>query len=243
MGRLIDIHCHMLGGVDDGSDSLETSLDMARMSYESGVGQVILTPHSIPGMFENYAGEELEERFDEFKNALAENGIPLKIHMGMEVFGSGQTKDDLKNKRLYTLAGSGYMLIEFDFGEDPHFVNYILSAVADNGYIPVIAHPERYHFVAEDPRLLFKWSERGYLMQCNKDSVLGRFGRMVKAISHDMLVDNLYSFFGSDAHGTVHRTSGLSYAFDEVADLCGVDYAEKIFIENPTKLIEGQKIY
>lgn len=240
--KFVDVHCHILEGVDDGSKSLDNSLEMARLAAEGGTSDIICTPHSIPGMFENYKGEELEEKFQVFKQALAENDIPLNVYLGMEVYGNENTPDDLKNDKLYSLAGSDYMLIEFNFGEDPRFVNYILDCLPDHGYIPVIAHPERYEFVADDPSLLFRWTDKGYLLQCNKDSIRGRFGKLPYRIARDVLSDNLYSFIGSDAHGALHRTPGLEYAFYDVEDLCGTEYAEKIFIDNPRVLLGGGEI-
>lgn len=242
MENMVDIHCHMLNEVDDGSYSLENSLEMAALSVESGVSDVICTPHSIPGMFENYAGEALNERFEIFRNALKEEGIPLNVYLGMEVYGNDNTADDLKNRRLCTLAGSRYMLIEFNFGANPQIVNYILEDVADCGYVPVIAHPERYDFVAQRPAILYKWADKGYLMQCNKDSIRGKFGRMIQRIAMDMLSDGLFSFVGSDAHGALHRTPYLEYAFNEVEDQFGTDYAVKLFSENPRKILHNKEI-
>ena len=242
ISKFTDIHCHMLFDVDDGSYSLENSLEMAALSVESGVSDVICTPHCIPGMFENYAGEQLNERFEQFKNALIKEEIPLNIHLGMEVYGNENTADDLKNHRLCTLAGSRYLLIEFNFGENPQMVNYILDDVADLGYVPVIAHPERYDFVARNPSLLYRWADKGYLMQCNKDSIRGKFGKMIYRISMDMMKDRLVSFVGSDAHGALHRTPFLEYAYNMVEDNFGTDYAAEIFCANPQKIITNSVI-
>lgn len=243
MTNMVDIHCHMLNEVDDGSYSLENSLEMAALSVESGVSDVICTPHSIPGMFENYSGEELYERFETFKAAVKSEGIPLNVYLGMEVYGNDNTAEDLKNRRLVPLAGSRYMLIEFNFGADPRIVNYILEDVADCGYTPVIAHPERYDFVAQRPAILYKWADKGYLMQGNKDSIRGKFGRMVYRICMDMLADGLYSFIGSDAHGALHRTPFLEYAFNDVEDKFGTDYAVKLFCDNPRKILRNEDIF
>ena len=240
--RIVDIHNHMLFGVDDGSYSLENSLEMAELSCESGVTDVICTPHCYPGMFENYAGTGFEKNFEKLKEALNDEGIPLNLHLGMEVFGHYETLDDLKNNKLYCLAGSRYMLIEFDFNDNPENVNYILEDLLDYDIVPIIAHPERYNFVAKAPTILFNWLDMGCLLQCNKDSISGKFGNLVKKISIDMLSDRLFSFIGSDAHGATRRTPYMQFAYEFVEENFGNDYAEEIFFKNPLKIINNSEI-
>lgn len=234
---MVDIHCHMLPCVDDGSYSLENSLEMASLSAECGVTDIICTPHSIPGMFENYAGDELKAKFDELQNAIKDEKIPVNIYTGMEVYGNENTPSDLKHNRLYPLANSRYMLVEFNFAEKIPNVNYTLECIADNGYTPIIAHPERYDFVAQKPLILYKWIENGCLLQSNKDSIMGKFGEMIFRIVMDMMNDKLVSFVGSDAHGALHRTPYLEYSFNRVEETFGADYAEDIFINNPRKIL------
>lgn len=240
--RIADIHNHMLFGVDDGAYSLEDSLEMAALSAEGGVTDVICTPHCYPGMYNNYAGKELELRFEQLKKAVAEEGIPITLHLGMEVLGNIGTADDLRNKKLYCLAGSRYMLIEFDFDEKTDKVNFILEEVIDSGIVPIIAHPERYSFVARTPAVLFKWLDMGCLLQCNKDSFGGKFGRTVKKIAMDMLSDRLFSFVGSDAHDPVGRTPYMKFAYNFIRENFGTDYADEIFVKNPVKVIDNDNI-
>ena len=237
--KFVDVHCHILNEVDDGSYSLENSIEMASLAAEGGTGDIICTPHCIKGHFDNYRSEAVEEKFTRLKEAVKENNIPVNFHLGMEVYGTVDTVEDLKNNRLYSMAESRYILVEFNFGEKEDLVNYILDGIGGNGYIPVMAHPERYHFVAHNPMLLFDWTDKGYLLQCNKDSIRKKFGPTPYCISRDILKDNLYSFIGSDAHGATHRTPYLEYAYNDVCELCGKEYADKIFITNGRKLIEN----
>lgn len=238
----VDMHCHLLNEVDDGSYSLENSVEMAALAAEGNTGDIMCTPHCIKGHYENYNGEELLEKFEKLKSTIKENDIPVNLHLGMEVYGCSDTIDDLENNRLVTLAGTKYLLIEFDFGEEADFVNYILDGVGYNGYIPVIAHPERYHFVAKKPQLLLDWTDKGYLLQCNTGSIRHKFGDIPYRISRDILKDNLYSFVGSDAHGATHRTPFMEYAYNDVAALTGEEYAQEIFINNGRRLLNGEEV-
>lgn len=240
--RIVDIHNHMLFGVDDGAESLEHSLEMAELSAESGVTDIICTPHCYPGMFENYAGTGFERNFEKLKRAVSDEGIPVKLHLGMEVFGCRRTYDDLENRRLYCLADSRYMLIEFDFNDDADNVSHILDLLLDRSIVPIIAHPERYVFVANRPALLFDWLDMGCLLQCNKDSISGKFGKMVHKIAMDMLSDRLFSFVGSDAHGAIDRNPYMKYVYKQVEENFGSAYAQEIFYENPIKVVEDLEI-
>ncbi len=240
---LVDIHCHVLPGIDDGAESIEDALDMVQLSVESGVKKVICTPHSISGVFDNYRGSKLTDEFWEFKNTINDAKLPLEVYLGMEVFATVNTANDLNSGKLCTLADSRYMLIEFDFGEDEKMVRYILDSLAETDVTPVIAHPERYEFIARNPRMLYEWIDKGYLLQSNTSSVRGKFGRMVNAIVMDMLSDRLVSFIASDAHGALHRTPFLEFAYNMVNENFGEKYANEIFKVNPNKIIQNLDIF
>lgn len=242
LNGLADLHCHILPGVDDGSDCIETSLEMLELSAESGVTDLVCTPHCIPGYYENYKGEKLNAKFDKLKQAAKDAGIPVNLHLGMEVYGHGNTFQDIKNDRLCTIAGSKYMLVEFNFGERIDVVQNVIDDIADAGFIPVIAHPERYKFVAARPALLYDWADRGFPLQSNKDSINGKFGRLVYEIVMDMLSDRLVSAVASDAHSSLTRTPYLGYAYNAVEENFGKKYAELIFCENPHRIINNDDV-
>lgn len=239
---MVDLHCHILPGIDDGSPDLETSLEMAQISAESGVTDILCTPHCIPKHAENYKGDTLTEHFHKFKQAVEDENIPVRLHLGTEVYGCEYTPRDLENNRLTTINNGRYMLIEFNFVEEEENVMEILSYVEQSGIIPVIAHPERYKFVAENPSLIYKWLEKGYPLQCNKDSILGRLGRVAFMISNDMLHDRLICAIASDAHGTDMRNPYLKNVYNKIADEIDIDYADLLFYENPRRIIDNKRI-
>ena len=141
---MIDLHCHILPGVDDGSADEEESCAMARLAVESGVTDIAATPHcNAPDPFYNYADSALHARFTRLRQRLEREQIPLRIHEGMEVFTTPELPRLLDEGRLLTLGGTRYLLIEFAFGESEWFFDEMLAAVRARGLTPVLAHPER----------------------------------------------------------------------------------------------------
>lgn len=178
---MVDIHCHILPGVDDGSPSMEDSLEMARMAADSGVTDIIATPHcNLPGNGpKNYRSASLRAAFSRLQQALDAEGIPLRIHPGAEVFCTPELPRLLDQRQLQTLGGSRYLLVEFYFDESAEFMEQCFRDIRHRGLVPVAAHPERYNAVQRDPARLEGWFRRGIVIQLNKGSVLGRLGRRV----------------------------------------------------------------
>lgn len=176
---MVDIHCHILPGVDDGSPSMEDSLEMARMAADSGVTDIIATPHcNLPGNGpKNYRSASLRAAFSRLQQALDAEGIPLRIHPGAEVFCTPELPRLLDQRQLQTLGGSRYLLVEFYFDESAEFMEQCFRDIRHRGLVPVAAHPERYNAVQRDPARLEGWFRRGIVIQLNKGSVLGRLGR------------------------------------------------------------------
>ena len=149
---MIDIHTHILPGLDDGSQTLSDSLEMAELALESGVDTIIATPHSNQlGRFENFDLAHLKHVFSRLQQALQEEGIPLTLHLGMEIFASEDLCEKIQAGALLSLNRSRYYLVEFAFDEAPEFIGDILDGVLSVGAIPVIAHPERYFCVQNYP--------------------------------------------------------------------------------------------
>ena len=155
----------MLPGVDDGSDSMDTSLLMASMAAESGVETVIVTPHcNIPGEAANYPSRELLGRFMALRETIDAAKIPLRILAGAEVFCTADIAELIRAKKLLTLASSRYILVEFAFNEDSIEMNSCLEQIFAEGLTPVIAHPERYNAVQRDRTLPERWFASGYVL-------------------------------------------------------------------------------
>lgn len=240
---MIDLHTHILPGLDDGSPDLETSVLMAAVAAESGVTHLVATPHSNQrGAFENYASPALQVRFDCLRTAVHEAGIPLELSLGMEIFGTGDVLQLLHDGRLLTLGGGRYLLIEFGFHEDPLRIERLLDALLADGYWPVVAHPERYYGLQRMPNYLFDWANRGIVLQVNKGSLFGRFGRGAQALAAAMLERGLVGCVASDAHGPDVRTPDLAGAWDYLAERCSEEMARCLLEDNPWRILRSEPL-
>ena len=240
---MIDIHTHVLPGIDDGSDSMDTTLGMLDMSARSGVKVLVTTHHcNIPDEYDNYASEELDRLWHHVESEARRLGIGPKLCRGMEIFATEELPRLLEEKRVWTLNGTKYFLMEFDFGEDPGFCNYILKKCRDRGFRPVIAHPERYFFVQEDPAIAYEWCTSGYGLQLNKGSILGRFGRQSEETAHLLLDHGLVACVASDAHSVNLRTTHMGEARDWLIEEFGRDYARLLLEENPLRILTGKEL-
>lgn len=240
---MIDIHSHVLPGVDDGSESMEMSLDMLAIAADSGVRTLVATPHcNIPWEFDNYLSPELEELFLKLQQEAAREEIPLRLVRGMEVYATPELPELLEEKRVWTINGSRWFLTEFSFHEDPDFCEEVLRDCRKLGYRPVIAHPERYFFLQDDPQLAYEWCTAGYALQLNKGSLLGRFGPEVRATAELLLQHGLAACVASDAHRPYERSTHMREVWDYLRRDYGEEYARLLLEENPARILSGREL-
>ncbi len=216
---MIDIHSHVLPLVDDGSSSIEMSLKMLQQAYQDGTDAIVLTPHlAYPYRFIN-PKEKIESLFKDFQRIVDDEHIPIKMYLGCEFL---FTKDDFENH-------DGEEILE------------AISHVKERGYIPIIAHPERYEAIQIDEDVAFKAKEMGAYLQMNKASILGRHGTRAQECIYRMLENHLISFVGSDAHNVTTRNTFMYKSYQEVSYYFGRDYANAIFKNNAKNIlgIEG----
>ena len=153
---MIDLHCHILPGLDDGARSFEESLEMAAIAASHGIRHIVATPHCVIG-----GARDVTDGVAMLQELLREEQIPVRLYTGMEIAGTYDTARLLREKKLLTLNGSRYPLIEFDFDTDGEEETGILQSVIDAGYTPLIAHPERYRCVCYTPELVNRWKKIG----------------------------------------------------------------------------------
>lgn len=240
---MIDIHIHILPSIDDGAESLESALKMAEIAAADGVTDMIVTPHcNIPGIFDNYDSLTLLDYFNMFKNQLKKNDIPLNLYRGMEVYATEEIFDLYITERIITLNDSRYLLVEFNFDENPDWVMYCLENLIDLGVTPIVAHPERYNFINDFPNMVYQWTQMGCLSQINRGSLMGKFGKDAMRLAVAMIDKNLAHFVASDAHSSERRTPMLSFAYKLIEKNWSKEKAEKLFIKNPRAVIENRTI-
>ena len=240
---MIDIHAHILPGIDDGAADMESALEMAAMAVESGVTIMVATPHSSAyGRMQNHWDEQLVRRVKDFRSALEQANIPLKVAPGMEIFGTPEVPELLKQKRMLGLNGSDYPLIEFPFSNYAVQATEILEDVVGIGMRPLIAHPERYTYVQKDPSILNLWVEMGCLLQINKGSLLGSFGRNEKYLAWELVERNFAFAVASDAHSPTVRTTWMKDVQQLLREEFSEQIASKLLYSNPLKLLKHEKI-
>lgn len=240
---MIDIHTHVLPGIDDGSESMEMSLEMLSIAAESGVQTLVATPHcNIPDEYDNYADDRLNSLWNDLKSAAAEAQIPIKLCRGMEVFATEDLPELLQEHRIWTLNETDYILIEFSFGEDPAFCIDILHQCRDLGYRPIIAHPERYFFLQDDPALAYKFCIAGFGLQVNKGSLMGRFGIGPKRTADLILDHGLCACVASDAHRPYERSTYMKDLRDYMEEEYGEAYMRLLLEENPARILSGREL-
>ena len=234
---MIDLHCHILPGMDDGARHREEALHMAALAVESGVRAVVATPHCLDG-----GGEAVASAVRRLQDDLNETQLPLQVFPGMEIFGTTNTARLLGEGELLTLNSSRYPLIEFSFESDGEEETGILHQVREAGFIPVVAHPERYVWVRRDPELLNLWVRMGCLLQVNKGSLLGKFGEGPRQMAMEMTGRGFTSVVGSDAHYARIRTPWMYEVWDLLARQFAPVAAQILLQDNPQRILQDQRI-
>lgn len=238
---MIDIHTHLLPGLDDGAREIYDTIEMAAMAYESGTTAIIATPHcNIPGIYDNYFGETYKETFRYAKAVLEQEKIPIRLMPGMEAFAAPNLPKLLQEKRIMTLNGTRYLLVEFDFEEDPGYADRMLQELVEIRAVPVVAHAERYRFIQEHPGKVREWKQKGVRIQVNKGSFVGRFGRRAEKAAYYLLDHGLITAVASDAHSTVTRTAGMGDVYGELLETYSRSYLDLLFRINPQHICQGK---
>lgn len=237
---MIDLHTHILPDVDDGSSSLENSLIMADMAVKSGVRMIAATSHGC-SMHVNL--EKYWDAYRQLKNALREEKNPLQLVLGMEIFMTEDALAMIQKKELLSINDTKYLLVEFDFEEEAWVAEYYLQTLQEAGYNPIIAHPERYYFMQRNPSLAYDWVCQDYILQANKDSILGRFGSRCQRVAVELLQHNLIQIVASDAHGIRKRTTRMNGIYALLENEFSPLYANMLLKENPERIIQGKEVY
>ena len=240
---MIDIHSHILPGIDDGSQTMESSMELLMIAADSGVTGIVATPHcNIPDEYENYAGAEMDRLWERFQKEADRSGVQIDLYRGMEVFATPELPALLRDKRVWTLNDTSYFLTEFSFTEDPRFCRQVLYECLEAGFRPVIAHPERYLFVQDDPQIAFDWCVSGCALQLNKGSLLGRFGREPYFTAGLLMEHGLAACVASDAHSPYQRSTHMKEIRDMLLETAGESYMRLLLEENPRRILAGKDL-
>lgn len=234
---MVDIHSHILPGLDDGAKTLDESIAMLKMAAESGTTCMVATPHA--SMQYKFDPEAVAQRAAEVAARVPEVRVVTgcDFHLSFE-----NIQDALRNPRKYTINGTQYLLVEFPdmiaFSTTPQ----IFAELRRAGMLPIITHPERNAFLQERTDEMARWVEDGAFVQVTAQSLLGLFGRKARDSAHALLKAGIVHFIASDAHDLEHRTTPLRESFEYVAGKFGQETAERLFVENPSAVVAGEPI-
>lgn len=236
-----DIHCHLLPGLDDGAFFSDESCRMAELAVRHGSGYIVCTPHFYPDR--QYNTETLKQTFRDTAACIRDEGIGLRLFLGQEIYFGEDYQNTLfllKTGKLLTVNNSIYPLIEFDPMMPLDDVMFILRAIVSLGLVPIIAHPERYAFVAEDSEVLFRIRNTGALLQLNRGSIQGYFGRAAMQVADFMLRERIADFVASDAHSPYRRTPILDEFHQWLSEEISMTYADFLLSINPLRVIKNE---
>ena len=240
---MVDLHCHILPEVDDGADSIDVSCEMAAIAADSGIDTIVATPHcNTRNEIKNYRSPFLDEQFRMLQEAFDFYHIPVRLLPGAEVLVRDDMDRLLSERRFYTLAHSKYLLTEFYFDEPPEVMDAELARIAGAGLVPVVAHPERYFAVNDNPELVRHWHDRGYVIQVNKGSLLGRFTEDAYDTAFWLLSERIADLIASDAHHFESRTPDMSELCMWLDDFFNDDFTKLLLEKNPRRIIENRPI-
>lgn len=220
---MIDLHCHILPGIDDGAETIEDSVAMAEKAIGQGITHILCTPHHNNGSYENPKSEVIP-RVAALQQEFEKRHLDLTLLEGQEVRITGDLLEEINNDQiLFTDLQDTYLLIEFPTMDVPNFSDQIFFELRAMGKVPVIVHPERNAVFREDPNRLIPYLEMGCLAQLTTPSYIGVFGKDIQKTAKQMVEHNLVQMMASDAHGIKKRTFAMKEAFHQI----GHDFDEE----------------
>ena len=236
-----DLHSHILYGIDDGSKTIEESIVLLKKMEKAGTKELILTPHYIENSKYNANNRSKEALFRQLKKKAKEEKINIDLYLGNEVFFSNNMIELIKKGEIKTLNKSKYLLFEFPMTRFYNNSLEVINQLVSNGYIPVLAHPERYTEFQKNPSLVIEYLKSGVLLQGNFTSLFGKYGRHSRKVLKLYLKNKWVTFIGSDAHHEVaYDNKKLEKMLLKITK--DKEYTEELLSKNFDKVINNEDI-
>ena len=238
---MIDVHSHIVFGVDDGSRTIDESIEMIKEAYSAGFKKIIVTPHYMEEYYENDV-QEINKRIIKIIGELKKTHCDVQILQGNEIYITDNITKLLENKKATSLNYQQYVLFELPLNSETMILNSVVYQILETGGIPVLAHPERYPFVQKDPNVLLPLIEEGVLIQSNYGSIIGQYQKKAQDTLKKMLEHEMVHLLGSDVHRPQTIYPKINQCIYEMKKIVDDDYIDLITNSNPQKVINGKKI-
>lgn len=239
---MIDLHSHILYGIDDGSKSLGESLEMLELAEKEGVKDIVLTPHYVKDSIYNTNNKDKKKIFNALKKEVEFCGIGVNIYLGNEVY-IDEDIDKLLSKEILTINNSRYLLMELPLNRKSIVIEEAIAKLQEKDIVPIIAHPERYLCYYKDYNFFRDLVDSGCLLQANVGSLFGKYGRKSKKILKELLKRDLISFFGSDIHSTENNFYKLDVRKKLIKMLRDEGKVDDLLVNNALKVLNNEKLY
>lgn len=230
----IDVHCHVLPGVDDGSDNMDETVEMLKIAMKSGISDVIVTPHYKHGRV-GTPRNVVEEKIRQVEKYAELSGINVKLHPGTEIYYNSSLEEKLESGWLARMNDTDFVLLEFNPMETFQYVKNAIDDVFSLGFHPVLAHVERYQCMLAKPENVKTLHDEGCRIQANAGSIAGDFGFKVKHFLKKLLKDQLIDYVGTDAHDCKRRKPEMLKCADVIRKVCDGEYADDVLFANAAR--------
>ena len=238
---MIDMHTHILPGIDDGSGSIEESIKMIKEAKEAGFTEIVSTSHYIEESY-NFSKHEREELIKNINKELERENVDIKIYNGAEAYISTNLNQLIEKGEVPTINESKYLLMELPMHSEILYLDNIIYNLRTNGIIPIIAHPERYSYVQKNPKMLQDLINKGVLFQGNYGSIIGRYGKDVEKTLKKLLKNNMIHFLGTDTHRSESVYIQMDKILKKLEKLIGKEKLEFLSKRNPQKILNNEDI-
>ncbi len=238
----LDMHCHILPGVDDGSKDFDMSMEMIDHAYDEGIRAIILTPHYHGGYVETKRSV-IDKIFVELRDHVAGRHPDLKLFIGHEIYYYPSVPEWIEEGRVHTLADSNYVLLEFSTMVEKRELTDAVHNLCNNGYYPVLAHVERYDCLVRDPGFVGELIDLGAYIQVNSKTIAGEGGMKIKHFIKKLLKEEWIHFIGTDAHNMRGRKPEMEECARYIIKKCDSEYAAQILYANAVNIVNNQPLY
>ena len=239
---MIDIHSHILWNLDDGSKSIEESIKIVQEAEKAGITDIICTPHHGKRGVKGATPEQIKNSVIKLQEELRKVDCLVNLYPGNEIYVEEDLMEEIQKKTVMSLAEEKYILIELPMQNEYHYIEDMIFDIKKLGKIPILAHPERYSYIQENPNKVLSFLEIGVLLQCNLGSVLGKYGNKAKKTVKELLKSHAVSIMASDIHRADTLYLEIESAIQKLDSIIGKEEREKLVQVNPKKIIEGLQI-